>query len=63
MERLWLARDKDATLWCFIKEPKKGGTEWLAGAGTRLGMLPFSAFPEVQWSDEEPTKVKLEIIK
>ena len=63
MEEMWLARDKDATLWCFIKEPKKGGAEWLAGAGTRLGMLPFSAFPEVQWSDEEPTKVKLVIDK
>ena len=25
--------------------------------------LPENWFPEVQWSDDEPTKVKLEIVK
>ena len=31
--------------------------------GTRRGDLPRTMFPEVKWSDDEPTKVKLIIDK
>lgn len=64
---MWLARDKDDNLYLYIgKKPIKEYRQWeLEEIGTADGIIPLSAdlFPEVQWSDEEPTKVKLEIEK
>lgn len=60
---MWLARDSDSTLGFYLNQPKKN-TSW----GFWLGDLvaesyDIAFFPEVQWSDAEPTKVKLEIVK
>lgn len=59
----WLARDKDNDLCLFVDgKPEKEEKEW-------INLAPFwiridnSLFPEVQWSDDEPTKVKLIIDK
>ena len=64
---MWLARDKDDYLYLFIgKKPIKEYRHWtLEKVGTADEMIPLSGdlFPEVKWSDEEPTKVKLEIVK
>ena len=66
MEEMWLARDKDGYLYLYIgKKPIKGCRQWtLEKIGTADEMIPLSGdlFPEVQWSDEEPTMVKLEIV-
>ena len=72
MEEMWLARDKDDGLFLYSEEkPLKNkavgvwridGTESLT---TSMGYVQLRnhLFPEVQWSDNEPTKVKLVIDK
>ena len=62
---MWVARDKNNSLWLFLDEkPEKNEEEEI---WTTLEMaavkLDIRLFPEVKWSDEEPTKVKLEIVK
>lgn len=58
-----LARDKDGTL-CLLAGSKitKQSTYWYCEDGEFLE-LDCGLFPEVQWSDEEPTRVKLVIDK
>ena len=60
----WLARDKDGTLCLYIGEepPKKEKLVWDAEYDDFIE-LDGSLFPEVKWSDDEPTKVKLVIDK
>lgn len=63
MEGMWLARDKDGTLALFLyREPHKGNIEWWHNDDSYI-LLDKNLFPEVKWSDAEPTKVKLEIVK
>ena len=49
-------------LYYGYEEPYKGKTHWDALTSDYLE-LDKDMFPEVQWSDNEPTKVKLEIEK
>ena len=60
----WVARDKDGTLGLYIGEepPKKEKAVWDAEYDDFIE-LDGSLFKEVQWSDKEPTKVKLVIDK
>ena len=62
-QEMWVARDKDSTLAMYEKEPfkDKRAEQWTLGG--QWVFLPEDWFPEVQWSDEEPTKVKLIINK
>ena len=59
-----MARDKDGTLYLYVGNnyPRRGYTYWTTDDGDCLQIDPH-LFPEVQWSDEEPTKVKLVIDK
>ena len=59
-----MARDKDGTLYLYVGNnyPRRGYTYWTTDDGDCLQIEPHF-FPEVQWSDEEPTKVKLLIDK
>lgn len=64
---MWLARDKDETLWLFTDKPCKGDEGW-EPTNVYNGHFAFMRvngflFTEVKWSDKEPTKVKLEIVK
>lgn len=60
-KEIWLARDKNNTLCIYDGESKpikdKVIDEWLFG--NFIGFLPNDYFPEIQWSDVEPTKAKL----
>ena len=62
-EIMWLARGRDEELWLFSQKPSKLKGSWAGILGTRRGELPGTMFPEVKWSDNEPTKVKLVIEK
>lgn len=66
-EEMWSARDKDKNLFLYIGvvPPKKQGDEWVCQDLLKSGVVPLdkSLFPEVKWSDKEPTKVKLVIDK
>lgn len=60
---LWAGRDKDGKLYLYEKKPLKRGTAWIEPA-LPVGFclrLDEALFPEIQWSDEKPTKVKLTI--
>ena len=62
---IWLARDKNNYLFLFVGDkPIKVGSFWV---GIKRGyvsvMLDEKEYPEVKWSDDEPTKVKLLIDK
>ena len=58
----WVARDKDGSLYMYTDKPKKKSEFWHA---PKVGYVKLddSLFPEVKWSDEEPTKVKIIIDK
>ena len=63
MEEMWLARDEDGELAIYENRPfkDKRAKQWALGGDWVF--LPENWFPEVQWSDNEPTKVKLTIEK
>ena len=59
---MWLARDKNNRIYLFEKKPEKDDEYWSYDDGDYME-LDVSSFPEVQWSDSEPTKVKIVIEK
>ena len=60
---MWLARDKDGKLAMYENKPFKGERAGQWSLGGQWVFLLEDWFPEVQWSDNEPTKVKLVIEK
>lgn len=58
---LWAARDMDGKLFLYRVKPIKDKFVWYS-PGFNL-LLARASFPEVQWSDEEPTRVKITIEK
>lgn len=58
---MWVARDKDGTLYLYNEKPYKRGHCW------HCDDLDYFAIeellPEVNWEDEEPTEVELIIKK
>lgn len=65
---MWLTRSKYDSLFLFIgsKAPIKSESEgfWYCFKPVTYSIsLPSELFPEVQWSNNEPTKVKLIIEK
>ena len=59
MEEMWLARDENNALILHKNKPLKSkfARKWIWGG--QWIFIPNDCFPEVQWTDEEPTKVKL----
>ena len=63
MEEMWLAREQNGVLVLFFREkPEKKGSQWNNQIDSWIE-IDSHLFPEVQWSDKEPTKVKLVIDK
>ena len=56
----WLARDENGRLYLYLIKPQKVIGQWIGSRYVRLGS---TFFPEIKWSDEEPTKVKITIEK
>ena len=63
----WAARDEDGKLFLYLWKPIKGIEKWIMfdtfGVSFGFARLVDECFPEVKWSDEEPTKVKITIDK
>ena len=54
---LWAARELDGKLYLYRYKPIKDKFVWYSpGFSLALGRTPF---PEVQWSDKEPTRVSI----
>ena len=61
---LYITRDSYGDLFLWDNLPGKGKYEWDNPLyETNYMRLPSKMFPEVKWSDKEPTKVKLIIEK
>ena len=62
---LWIARDEDGGIYLYSKKPIKYKYGWYSPNSNAMYSMRLEddSFPEVQWSDEEPTKVKLVIEK
>lgn len=61
---MWLARDADGLLCLFVGgKPNKYTYTWQNCMAKEMIRIDNSLFPEVKWSDEEPTKVKFIIDK
>ena len=58
--KAWVARDKNGSLYMYSAKPEKMSDNWYAQKGYII-ILDDSLFPEVQWSDEEPTGIELSI--
>ena len=58
---LWLARDKNGALYLYKVKPIKDNSEWYS-YGIHIA-LASASFPEIKWSDDEPTKVSITIKK
>ena len=63
-EEMWLARNDDERLWLIIgSKPIKYKFMWGNFTWENSIELDEDLFPEVKWSDNEPTKVQLVIVK
>ena len=63
MEEMWLSRDKDGGIAMSEDKPFKNGRAEQWTCDGQYVFLPDNWFPEVKWSDDESTKVKLVIDK
>ena len=61
----WLARDEDGMLYLYIDKPLRGSEQWHENPVSITGLIELrkESFPEVKWSDDEPTKVSITIKK
>lgn len=64
----WIARDKVGKFWIFADKPKKVDCgdffgEWQAETAPLFSeCFCFDAFSEVKWEDDEPKRVRIELI-
>ena len=63
-QEMWLTRNMDKSLYLSVGDkPIKQISMWSISVQADFVVLDSCLFPEVKWSDEEPTKVKLVIEK
>ena len=60
---MWLARNKDERLHVYRGEKPKRFLKTWSNSSFDVSPLPRQWFPEIKWSDDEPTKVKFTIEK
>ena len=57
---MWIARDKDDSLWLYAEKPiGKGINRWLMKPNSKNERIDDDWFPEIQWEDEEPKELIL----
>ena len=61
----WVVRDEDGELYLYRDKPLRGSEQWHENPVLITGLIELRRewFPEIKWSDEEPTRVKLTIEK
>lgn len=63
-QEMWLTRNMDKSLYLSVGDkPIKQISMWSISVQADFVVLDSCLFPEVKWSDSEPTKVKLVIEK
>ena len=64
MKEMWLTRNMNKSLYLSVGDkPIKRFSMWSISEHADFIILDRCLFPEVKWSDNEPTKVKLIIDK
>ncbi len=58
--KLWIARNRNGTLYLFRNKPIKQSIFWCSKAAGTM-KINSELFPDVKWEDEEPTQVTLRI--
>ena len=63
MEKIeaWVARDMDGKLFLYRDKPIKDKFVWYSPGFSFV--LASASFPEIKWSDKEPTRVSITIKK
>lgn len=56
---MWIARDKDGSLWLHKTKPYKLDDYWYNEGDVSDIALEKDWFPEVKWKDEEPRELIL----
>lgn len=59
---MWIARDKDNSLYLYNVKPAKSGDIWRMIGQSTYGQameIDYNLFPEVKWEDKEPLKVDI----
>lgn len=58
---MWIARDKDDSLWLYDTKPTKGRYAWvISESGSACEIDDYlDGFGEVKWEDEEPRELIL----
>ena len=61
----WVARDEDGDLYLYKDKPLRRSEQWHEDPVSITGLIELRKewFPEVQWSDKEPTRVSITIKK
>ena len=61
----WVARDEDGELYLYKDKPLRGSEQWHENPVSITGLIELTRelFPEIKWSDDEPTKVSITIKK
>ena len=61
----WVARDYDGELYLYKDKPFRGSEQWHENPVSITGLIELrkESFPEIKWSDDEPTKVSITIKK
>lgn len=54
---MWVARDKDNSLYLYNTKPYKRGTIWETDNACMY--VSENLFPEIKWEDEEPLEVEI----
>lgn len=54
---MWLARNKDNSLYLYENKPKKTKDKWKDTEESVLLSNSEEIFPEVKWEDKEPKKL------
>lgn len=57
----WVARDKGGYLWLYTEKPEKWTETWQSGG--QNSYIGEDLLPEVKWEDDEPTLIRIDLIK
>ena len=53
----YIAKDINDELWAYEDRPNKYDVQWAVSGGDTFKVRGGKSYPEVQWSNEEPTKI------
>ena len=59
--KLWIARDRDFSLWLYTEKPTKDGTKFI-GIYDQIYHLDHELFPDITF-ENSPQEVEIKLVK